>query len=126
MVSLAMRTAPAASRRLTTSASSSKVWFSKPAAPQVVGIAFDGEEVFGSPGDAVERAAVVAGGEFAVGGGGLREGALFGEGDDEVQRGVVALEAREVELGELDGGELAVAKKLAELADGGEGDLLFL
>ena len=89
------------------------------------GIAFDGEKVFGSPGDAVKRAAVVAGGEFAIGGGGLCERAVFGEGDDEVQRGVVALEAREVELREVDGGELAVAKKLAELTDGGEGDLLF-
>src|SRR5580698_4294579 len=36
-VSLAMRTAPAVSRRLTTVASSSMVWCSKPPAPQVVG-----------------------------------------------------------------------------------------
>ena len=41
------------------------------------GIALDGEQVFGSPGDAVERAAVFAGGEFAVGGGGLVRGRVL-------------------------------------------------
>ena len=113
MVSLAMSTAPAASRRLTTSASSSKVWCLEAGRAPGGGVAFDGEQIFSAPGDAVERAAVMAGGELAVGSGGLCEGAVFGEGDDEVQRGVVAFEAREVELGEVDGGQLAAAKKLA-------------
>jgi hypothetical protein len=70
------------------------------------GIAFDGEQVFCAPGDAVQRAAVFAGGDFFVGFFGLGEGAVLGEGDDEVEFGVVALEAGEVHLGEGDGASL--------------------
>ena len=77
------------------------------------GVAFDGEEVFGAPGNAVEGAARFVGGEFVIGGGGLGEGSLFSEGDDEVEGGVVALEACQVELGEVDGGELAGAEEFA-------------
>ena len=60
MVSLAMRMAPAASRRLTTSASSSKVWCFEAGRAPGCGVALDGEEVFGSPGDAVQGAAVLS------------------------------------------------------------------
>src|SRR5437763_10633385 len=45
-VSLATRTAPAASRRCTTVASSSIVWFSKPPAPQVVRYPFTASRSF--------------------------------------------------------------------------------
>jgi len=49
------------------------------------GVALDGEEVFRAPGDAVEGAAVVAGGDLFVGFAGLGEGAFLSEGDDEVE-----------------------------------------
>ena len=49
------------------------------------GIALDGEEIFRAPGQAVERAAIVAVGDVGVGFAGLGEGALFGEGDAEVE-----------------------------------------
>ena len=52
------------------------------------------EEVFCAPGDAVEWAAVVAGGDFGVGGFGLCEGVVAGEGDDAVDLGIEALDAR--------------------------------
>ena len=42
------------------------------------------EEVFCAPGDAVERAAVLAGGDLGVGGFGLGERMVAGEGDDAV------------------------------------------
>ena len=51
------------------------------------GIAFHGEQIFCAPGNAVERAAIVAGGDLVVGGLGLGERALFGERDDEMQLG---------------------------------------
>jgi len=42
------------------------------------------EEIFCAPGYAMEWAAVVAGGDFGVGGLGLRECVVAGEGDDAV------------------------------------------
>jgi len=47
----------------------------------------------------VEGSAVVSGGDFFVGFPGLGEGALFSKGDDEVDVGVVTLEAGEEHLG---------------------------
>ncbi len=58
------------------------------------------EEVFCAPGNAVERAAIVAGGDFGVGGFGLREGVVAGEGDDAVDFWIEALDAVEVDVGE--------------------------
>ena len=49
------------------------------------GIAFDGEQIFRAPGNAVQRSAIFAGSDFGVGGLSLRERTLFGEVDDEVQ-----------------------------------------
>ncbi len=54
------------------------------------GIASDGEQIFATPRDAVQRAAMLVGGEFGVGCGSLLEGAIFGVGDDEVQAGIIA------------------------------------
>ena len=85
------------------------------------GIAFDGEQILGAPGNAVQRAAVLARGDLVVGFSGLRQGAVFGEGDDEVQRGIVALEAGEVHLGQVDGGDLAAADEVGEVHRGLKG-----
>ncbi len=51
------------------------------------------EEIFCAPGDAVEWAAVVAGGDLGVGGFGLGEGVVAGEGDDAVDLGIEAFDA---------------------------------
>src|SRR6185312_9596101 len=88
------------------------------------GITLSGEQVLGSPGQAVERAAIFAGGDFAVGFACLCEGALLGEIDDEVQYRVVALEAREVHLGEVERRNFAAADKAGQLGNGIEGDVL--
>ncbi len=80
------------------------------------------EEIFCAPGDAVEWAAVVAGGDFGVGGIGLREGVVAGEGDDAVDPGIEALDAFEVDLGEAGAGEFAGLDPAGEMVDGSEGD----
>jgi hypothetical protein len=74
----------------------------------------------------VQRAAIFAGIEFGISRGRLFESAVFGERDDKVQRWVVALEAREVQLGEIERCRLVLTKQLAQLTDGGEGEFLFL
>ena len=89
-------------------------------------VAGDGEEVFAAPRDTVQRAAQFAGCDLGVGGGCLFHRAVFGEVDDEVQLWVIALEAREVELRQVGRGDFAGAKQFAELADSGEGDLVFV
>lgn len=86
------------------------------------GVALDGEEVLGPPGHAVEGAAVVAGGDLAVGGGGLGEGAIFGEGDDEVKLGVQALEAGEIHFCQRGRGDSAGAEEFGLFASGEEGE----
>ena len=86
------------------------------------GVAFDGEEILAAPGDAVEGSAGFAGCGFGVHGGGLPEGTVFGEGDDEVKLGVEALEAGEVHLRERGGGDAFGADEFGELADGEEGE----
>ena len=82
------------------------------------------EEVFGSPGDAVEWAAVVAGCYFGVGFLCLLEGVVGGEGDDAVELGIELLDAVEVDLCEVLAGELAGFDPAGELGYGGEGDLV--
>ena len=69
-------------------------------------LAGDGDHVFQADGDAVERAAGLAGGAAGVGGAGLREGVVGVvrvEGEDAVVDGLGALDDG---LRELDGGEL--------------------
>jgi len=80
------------------------------------------EEVFCAPGDAVEWAAVVSGGDFGIGCFGLCEGVVAGEGDDAVDLGIEALDAGEVDLGEAGAGEFAGLDPAGEMVDGGEGD----
>jgi len=84
------------------------------------------EEVFGTPGDAVEGAAVVAGGYFLVGLPGLGQGVVGGEGDDAAELGVEVLETGEVDIGEALGGEGAVLDPAGEGGDGGVGDVGFV
>ena len=86
-VVLAMSTAPASSRRLTTVASASKHLLFEATCSPGGGIAFHGEQILRAPGQAVQRAAIFSCGDVGVGFAGLREGAVFGDGDDEVQRG---------------------------------------
>ena len=80
------------------------------------GVAFDGEEILCAPGNAVEGSAIVAGGDLFVGFAGLGEGALFSEGNDEVEFGVVALEASEEHLGEGERGDLSKLNKARKTA----------
>ena len=72
----------------------------------------------------MQGAAVLACRELGVEGGGLGERALFGEGNDEVEFGVEALEAGEVHAREGDGADAFGADELGELADGEEGEPL--
>src|SRR6202161_3981743 len=71
------------------------------------GIALYGEEVFRSPGQPVQGAAVVAVRNVGVGFARQVEGALLSERNAEEQHEVVALEAGQVHLGEVDGGNFA-------------------
>ena len=80
------------------------------------------EEIFCAPGNAVKGAAVVPGGDFGVGGFGLREGVVASECDDAVDLGIEALDACEVDLGEAGAGEFAGFDPAGELVDRGEGD----
>ena len=82
--SLAMRTAPAAVRRAVTVASAVGMRLRKGLGAVGCGDIGGVEEIFCAPGDSVERTAVVASGNFGVGGFGLREGVVAGEGDDAV------------------------------------------
>jgi len=49
------------------------------------------------------------------------EGALLGEGNAEEQDEVVALEARQVHLGKVDGGNLAAAEEVGQIHRRGKG-----
>ncbi len=85
------------------------------------GVALDSEEILGAPGQAVEGTAVVSASDVGVGFAGLGEGAVFGEGDAEVEDGVVAAEAGDVHLGEVGGGDFAAADEAGEGHGGLEG-----
>ena len=65
---------------------------------------------------------IVAGGDGFVGGAGLFEGVIAGEGDDAAEFGIEAGDAVEIDFGEALGGEVAVLDPAGELMDGGEGD----
>ncbi len=82
------------------------------------------EQILCTPGNAVKRATIAAGGDLAVGLPGLRERLIFGERDDAVQRRVEALEAIEIDAGEPLRCELARVNPAAELRDAGEGDVV--
>ena len=87
------------------------------------GVALDGEQIFGAPGESVKRAAVFALCYVGVGFAGVGESAIFGEGDVEVEDGIVALESREVHLREVDGGDFAAADEVGEVHRGLEGEV---
>ncbi len=70
----------------------------------------------------MERAAVVAGGDLGVGGFGLLEGVVAGEGDDAVDFWIEPLDAFQVDVGEACAGEFAGFDPAAEMMDRGEGD----
>ena len=88
------------------------------------GIAAGGQQVFGAPGDAVQRAAIQAAGYLSIGALGLGVGQRLGEGDDALQGRVVAFEPGEVHLGQLARGDLACADELGQLGEGEEGGVL--
>ena len=85
------------------------------------GIPGDREQIFRAPWQAVKRAAIGAFTQVGIGLARVSHGALFSEGDDEMEQRVVALEAAEVHLGERDGADLFAADELSQLHDGGEG-----
>src|SRR6202012_96766 len=87
------------------------------ASPPGCWIAFDCEQIFGAPGNSMERTAKFACRHFGVGLFGLGEGALFSDCDDEMQFRVVALEAREIHLGERERSDLARVQQAGEVAD---------
>jgi hypothetical protein len=74
-------------------------------------------------GNAVQRAAILAGGDLGVGGFRLLERQVAGERDDAAQLGVEALQAVEVDVGEALGGELARLDPARKLRERGEGDV---
>ncbi len=57
---------------------------------------------------------------------GLRESKFRSDGDVRVQFGVQLLDAREHELGELDGRKFAFAEEPSDLFDGGEREIGFV
>jgi hypothetical protein len=81
------------------------------------------EEIFAAPGDAVQRAAVVAGGDLAIGLAGLIERDLGRGGDDAAQGGVVVRDAVEIDPGQALGGDLFCGDPMGEMGERGEGDL---
>ena len=117
-LSLAIRTAPASSRRLTTAASSCGDAVAEGLGAVGGGDAGGVEQIFAAPGDAVQRAAIFSGGDFAVGLFGLREGEVARQGDDAAQLGIEAVDALEINVGEALGSELSRFDPARELGYG--------
>jgi hypothetical protein len=65
------------------------------------------DQILGAPRDAVQRAAILSGGDLHVGLFGLRQRQVARERDDAAQLGVEALQAVQIDIGEALGGELA-------------------
>ena len=82
------------------------------------------EQVLAAPGDAVQWAAVMSGGDLGVGLLRLFEGEVAGQGDDATQLGIELLEAVEIDVCKPLRGEPAVLDPLRELGDWGERDVL--
>jgi len=81
------------------------------------------EQVLGAVGDAVQRSAVVAGGELGVEFLGARERLLAQQRDDAEQLRVEALQPVERELGEPDRRDLALAQQAGEVEQRREGEV---
>ena len=86
-------------------------------------VALDRDDVFRAPRNAVQRALVLARGDFGVGA--LRFGAavVIEERDHVVQQRVVAMQPREIHVGQLERGDLLGANQLAEVAQRPERDV---
>ena len=80
-------------------------------------------QILGAPRDAVQRAAILAGGDLQVRLLGLRQGQVAGERDDAAQLGVEALDAVQIDAREALGGELARLDPARELGQRREGDV---
>ena len=78
-------------------------------------VAFDRDDVFGAPRNAVQRPFVAAGRDLAIGLFGLRARDVVKEGDDAVEGAVVLVQPRQVHLGELGRGDLAGPDERREL-----------
>ena len=72
-------------------------------------VAGPGDQVLRAPGDAVQRTAISAGSDLAVGALRLLECEVLGERDDAIEQLVVALEPRQIELCEFDRRDLSCA-----------------
>src|SRR5262245_11422454 len=81
------------------------------------------EEIFGSPGNSVQRTAVSAGGDLTVGLPRLSQGELFGEGDDAAQSLVVVGDARQINSRQLLGSQPTRPQPLRQLPDRRERDV---
>ena len=95
---MATSTAPASCRRCTTAASSGRDAIAERLGAVGGRDAGGIEQIFAAPGDAVQRAAIFAGGDFDVGLFGLRERQVARQRDDAAQLGIEALEALEINV----------------------------
>ncbi len=72
----------------------------------------------------MQRAAVVAAGNVGVGFARVGEGAVFGEGDAEVEERVIALEPRDVHLREVDRGDFLAPDEVSQFHRRRKGEVL--
>ena len=84
----------------------------------------DRDDVLAAPRHAVQRSAILAGGDLAVGLLRLTHRQFVGVGDDEIERGVEAAEAIEIHAGQLDRRHLARLEQLREVRERPERDVL--
>ncbi len=87
------------------------------------GITRDSEQIFSAPRKPVQWTAMFSPGEIAVCFFGFCDGAVFGERDDEVQQGIVALEAVEIHLRERERRNLFRAHEFSEMSRAEKADI---
>jgi len=71
----------------------------------------------------VEHAAILARGDFGVGLRRLAQGALFGQGDDAVEQGIIFFQPLDVKERQPGRGDLAGAQEFGQLGDGEPGEI---
>jgi hypothetical protein len=81
------------------------------------------EEILGAVRDSMERSAIPACRDFLSGLAGFLQGHLLGEGNHREKQGVQPLAARQVELGQLQRGNLLLPHHPGKLAQGGESQI---
>ena len=74
----------------------------------------------------MQRTAIEATGDFVIGAPRLLIGQVFGQAGDAIERGIVAFEAVEIEIGQFERGHLAGADEFGELGQRPEGDVVKL